>query len=82
MVAKYVQKWNALEVSEAIRSFRCEVETATKSLLGVELEGSASAKPIRALLHPHMITLREGGNVDIAVVMNEISSIVQNDGET
>ena len=77
MVAKYVQKWKALAVSEQIQSFRLEVESAVEDLLGVDLDGSEKAKPIRALLHPYMMTLREGGSVDVAEVMDEISNTIQ-----
>lgn len=76
MVDRYVQKWNAFEVSEQIRCFRFEVEAAVEDLLGVDLEKSKMAKPIRALLHPHMMTLREGGQVDISLVMDEILDII------
>lgn len=77
MVAKYVKKWKALEVSEQIQSFRLEVETAVEDLLGIDLDGSEKAKPIRALLHPYMMTLREGGSVDVAEVISEISNIIR-----
>ena len=75
MVAKYVQKWKALEVSEQIQSFRLAVETAVKDRLGIDLETSSQAKPIRAMLHPHIMAIREGGDVDIDSVLDEIATI-------
>lgn len=76
MVAKYVQKWTALELSEQIQSFRYAVESSVEESLGIrDLETSIKAKPIRALLHPHIMAIREGGCVDIDAVLQEISDL-------
>lgn len=72
MVAKYVQKWNAYEASGKIKSFRLAVQNAVNESLDLDLETSPEAKPIRAMMHPYVMQIREGRTVDIESILQEI----------
>jgi hypothetical protein len=75
MVDAYVRKWTALEVSDEIQVFRRAVEAAVEQHLGVDLETSPKAKPVRAMIHPHVMTLREGRPVDLDQVLHQIRNL-------
>jgi hypothetical protein len=75
MVDNYIRKWTAQEVTDEIQTFRSAVEAAVEQHLGVDLETSPKAKPVRAMIHPHVMTLREGGTVDLDQVLHEIRNL-------
>jgi hypothetical protein len=75
MVDNYIRKWTALEVTDQIQTFRRAVEDTVEQHLGVDLETSPKAKPIRAMIHPHIMTLREGGPINLDQVLHEIRNI-------
>lgn len=75
MVDNYIRKWTALEVTDQIQTFRRAVEAAVEQHLGIDLETSPKAKPIRAMIHPHVMTLREGRPVNLDQVLQEIRNL-------
>ncbi|CAB9504769.1 expressed unknown protein [Seminavis robusta] len=74
-VDKYVDKWAVLEVSEQIQAFRSAVQLATDEYLGVDLETSPEAKPIRAMMHPHVMNIRSGRPPDLDEILREIQAL-------
>ena len=63
MVAKYVDKWNALEASDQIQRFQQTIQSAVKQQFNLDLETSPEAKPVRAMMLclNSDFTGREGG---------------------
>lgn len=75
MVAKYVKKWTALEVSEQIQAFWQAMSVAVEEKFGVDLETSAKAKPMRAVLHPYLMAIREGTTVKMDDALRELENV-------
>lgn len=74
MVEKYVDKWAAFEVSEQIQSFRQAATNVVQERFGFDLDTAPEAKPIRSMLHPHIMDIREGRSVDTSRVLDDIRS--------
>jgi uncharacterized protein YdeI (YjbR/CyaY-like superfamily) len=74
MVDKYVQKWNAFEAAEQIKNFRQSMEQVVLDHLGLDLQTSPEAKPLRAMMHPYVMDIREGRTVDIDSIIQQIQS--------
>lgn len=78
MVARYVEKWEALEVADQVKKFRDSVRDIIQERWGVDLETSPEAKSIRSWLHPYTIAIRQGRTIDIEELVGEIRQLTRN----
>lgn len=78
MVARYVEKWEALEVADQVKKFRDLVRDTIREQWGIDEETSPEAKLIRSWLHSYTIAIRQGRTVDIEDLVGEIRQLIRN----